>query len=94
MRPDAMTVVILPPPLSPREKLLPAMFGLTLGPTLGVMLGIREPMLRLGERMKLCAQTAVPARYANSEAPAINTSAARRVFIRQLARSWTMGPRI
>jgi hypothetical protein len=32
-----------------------AMFGLTRGATAGLMVGIRDPMLMLGERMKLCA---------------------------------------
>jgi hypothetical protein len=58
------------------------------------MVGMRDWMLRLGERMMLCAWTAEPSKYANGKAATANANAARRVFIRQLAQSWTMRPRV
>src|ERR1700722_8473523 len=81
---------------------MPPMFGLIrgvtvgviVGVTVGVMVGMRDPMLMLGERMKACARTDGLSRYTNGKAARVNASAARRIFISQLARSWTMGPRV
>src|ERR1700726_868614 len=69
----------------------PATLALTRPAMFGWMVGMRGAMLRLGERMKLCASTAVPAKHANVNAAA--AGAARRAINRQFAPSWTMGPR-
>ena len=77
-------------PATPILFVLPAMLGLIRGATVGLMEGTREPMLRLGVRMMLCAYIRETSRLANSAAAVVNTTAARRVFIRQLARSSSM----
>jgi hypothetical protein len=71
---------------------LPAMFGSIRGATVGLMLGIRDSMLPLGERMKRCARTAGPSKYPTSNA--VLASTARRIFIRQLNHRgpWDLGP--
>ena len=69
---------------------LPAMFGTTRGVTTGLMAGIRDWMLRLGERMAPCACTAGTARQPTDKPVAINANAPRRVRISKFARSWTM----
>ena len=43
--------MVLPTPVTA----LPAMFGLTRGATVGLMVGMRDSILMLGERMMLCA---------------------------------------
>jgi hypothetical protein len=47
----------------------------------GLMVGVREPTLRLGERMMFCACTAEAANASDNAADRINTQ--RRVLIRQ-----------
>jgi hypothetical protein len=81
-------------PATPILFALPAMLGSIRGVTVGLMVGTREPMLRLGVRMMLCAYARETSRPANSDAAVVNSNASRRVFIRQLARSSSMCPRI
>src|SRR5258708_6295986 len=54
----------------------PATLALTRPATFGWMVGMRGAMLRLGERMKLCASAAVPAKQINTDTAA--ASAPRR----------------
>jgi hypothetical protein len=56
------------------------------------MRGSRGATLKLGERMMLCACTAVPAKDANSHAAAIDAGTARVAITRQLAPSCSMKP--
>src|SRR5665213_3943711 len=79
--------VVLPIPVTA----VPARFGLIRGVTVA-MLGTRAPMLRLGERMMLCASTAAPSKYASGIAATVSASIACRALLRQLAPSWTMKP--
>src|SRR5258706_11928861 len=72
----------------------PAMVGLIRGATVGLIVGIRESMWRLGVRMMLCAWTAELPESANGTTAAARSSAARRVILRQFTPSSTMGPRL
>src|SRR4051794_26856126 len=69
---------------------LPAMFASTRGATVGLMVGIRDWMLRLGERRALGPKTAGTSRQATDRPVKASANAARRVLISQFARSWTM----
>src|ERR1700680_3454572 len=73
---------------------VPAIFELIRGVTVGLMVGMRDWILMLGERIALWACTAEPSRPANGNAATASVNAARRILIRQLARSWTMRPRV
>src|SRR5687768_13306182 len=56
-----------------------------------VRLGLRWTLM-FGPRTKACAWTDGTSKVTNGNAAAASTNAARRVLIRQLARSWTIGP--
>jgi hypothetical protein len=58
------------------------------GATVGLMVGMRDSMLMLGERMKPCAWAAGPARQANGNA----ADSSARAVIRRFAHLWIMGP--
>src|SRR5712671_1797045 len=80
----------------------PAMFGLTLVPTVGLTRGVtvglivvtRESMWRLGVRIMLCASAAEPPKAANGKTAADNANARRCVLVRQLTPSWSIKPRL
>ena len=86
---------VVPSPVT----VLPAMYGSIRGITVGLirgpadapMFGMRDGMLKLGERIKLCASTARISITANDNTAAANANAVRAI-LRQFARSWSMGP--
>src|SRR3954447_16132636 len=94
--PSPVRAIEVTPAPTPDEGILamvtllwPVMTGLTCVPTAGLMrgaavglsVGTRESICRLGVRMMLCACATEPPRMANGNASADN--AARCVFIRQ-----------
>src|SRR3981081_457573 len=86
--------------LEPFRPTEPAMLGLTRAAALGVMVGTRGAMLRLGVRMMLCAWAAGAPRNPSSNPPrqtngtaAISVGTAARPPALRLASRWlTMGP--
>src|SRR5258708_11960899 len=64
-----MTVVTLTAILGPIRPAEPATFGAIRAAAPDVMVGTRGPMLRLGERMMLCAWTAEAPRDAPTNTP-------------------------
>jgi hypothetical protein len=62
------------------------MFGVVLGAT-GLMVGTREPTLRLGVRMMLCARDSETAKAINGRNAADKINAVRRVLISQFGPS-------